>query len=102
MEHESKNLISKSGIPVGSYKVTKTKEEVYNLIKDMKKIYVDFKNKVTTTVPVELQKKIFEESPQDSKNFDLVLSQLEDKLEGLLRTEDVLEMMKDSRFKKAS
>ncbi|MFX1445542.1 MAG: acetate--CoA ligase family protein [Promethearchaeota archaeon] len=27
MEHESKNLISKYGIPVGAYKLTKTKEE---------------------------------------------------------------------------
>lgn len=83
------------------WELMKTRQDIRDLTKQIKEIYSTLRMAVANYVPAEIVDKIFVSPSGDSVNFDSLLENLEDKLEFLLREENLLAKMKQTQYRKA-
>jgi FixJ family two-component response regulator len=83
------------------WELLKTRTEIRDLTKQVKEIYSTLRLAVSNYVPSEIVEKIFIGSTGAAENFDTLLDSLEQKLEYLLREENLLAKMKQTQYKKA-
>lgn len=83
------------------WELMKTRQDIHNLTKQVKELYSTLRMAVTNYVSPEIVDKIFIGSNGNNENFDSLLETLEEKLEFLLREENLLAKMKQTQYRKA-
>lgn len=83
------------------WELMKTRQDIHNLTKQVKELYSTLRMAVTNYVPPEIVDKIFIGSNGTNENFESLLETLEEKLEFLLREENLLAKMKQTQYRKA-
>lgn len=83
------------------WELMKTRQDIHNLTKQVKELYSTLRMAVTNYVSPEIVDKIFVGENGSNENFDSLLETLEEKLEFLLREENLLAKMKQTQYRKA-
>lgn len=83
------------------WELIKTRRDIRELTKQVKEIYSTLRLAVSNYVPAEIVDKIFIGPNGASESFDTLLESLEEKLDFLLREENLLAKMKQSQYRKA-
>lgn len=83
------------------WELIKTRQDIRELTKQVKEIYSTLRLAVTNYVAPDVVDKIFVGSNGNNESFDTLLETLEEKLEFLLREENLLAKMKQTQHKKA-
>lgn len=83
------------------WELMKTRTDIRDLTKQVKEIYSTLRLAVSNYVPPEIVDKIFIGPGGNTENFDALLESLEEKLEFLLREENLLAKMKQTQYRKA-
>lgn len=83
------------------WELMKTRTDIRDLTKQVKEIYSTLRLAVSNYVPPEIVDKIFIGPGGGTESFDTILESLEEKLEFLLREENLLAKMKQTQYRKA-
>ncbi len=83
------------------WELMKTRQDIRDLTKQVKEIYSSLRLAVTNYVAPEMMDKIFVDDNGKNENFDLLLDTLEEKLEFLLKEENLLAKMKQTQYRQA-
>lgn len=83
------------------WELMKTRQDIHNLTKQVKELYSTLRMAVANYVPPDIVNKIFIDSDGNNENFESLLESLEEKLEFLLREENLLAKMKQTQYRKA-
>ncbi len=83
------------------WELLKTRQDIRELTKQVKEVYSTLRLAVTNYVAPEIVGKIFVGENGSNESFDTLLETLEEKLEFLLREENLLAKMKQSQYRKA-
>jgi FixJ family two-component response regulator len=83
------------------WELMKTRKDIRDLTKQVKELYSTLRLAVSNYVPAEIVDKIFVGPSGGTENFDSILESLEEKLEFLLREENLLAKMKQTQYRKA-
>ncbi len=83
------------------WELMKTRYEIRDLVKQIKEIYSTLRMAVSNYVPYDIVDKIFIGPNGSAESFDKLLESLEEKLEFLLREENLLAKMKQTQYRKA-
>lgn len=83
------------------WELMKTRGDIRQLTKQVKEIYSTLRMAVSNYVPPEIVDKIFVGPGGEGEKFDTLLESLEEKLEFLLREENLLAKMKQTQYRKA-
>jgi FixJ family two-component response regulator len=83
------------------WELMKTRKEIRNLTTQVKEIYTTLRLAIMNYVPGEIVEKIFVGPGGGAESFDAILDTLEQKLEFLMREENLLAKMKQTQYRKA-
>lgn len=83
------------------WELMKTRQDIRDLTKQVKELYSTLRIAVTNYVAPDVVDKIFINSDGVKENFESLLETLEEKLEFLLREENLLAKMKQTQYRKA-
>lgn len=83
------------------WELMKTRQDIRELTKQVKELYSTLRLAVSNYVAPEVVTKIFLGESGATESFDSLLETLEEKLEFLLREENLLAKMKQSQYRKA-
>jgi FixJ family two-component response regulator len=83
------------------WELMKTRQDIRDLTKQVKELYSTLRMAVGNYVAPELVDKIFVGANGNNESFDILLETLEEKLEFLMREENLLAKMKQTQYRKA-
>ena len=83
------------------WELMKTRKEIRKLTTQVKEIYTTLRLSIMNYIPSEIVEKIFVGPGGGTESFDTILDTLEQKLEFLMREENLLAKMKQTQYRKA-